>query len=264
MKGFSLMFTRLVIPAALAALALPGVGTLAAQTTGSSSGQAPAPTTGSLFRAQTPGGPRDNAPTGPAPKNADGKPDISGAWAPNAIRENVDLENTGVHPPLKPEFEKLYIERKTDISKDDPEARCLPPGVPRMSTTPYPFRIVQVPGLTIIAYEGGAHIWRQIFTDGRKHEADPNPSWLGDSIGKWDGDTFVIDTIGFNGKSWVDESGLPTTDKLHVIERIRRVDEGHLEIEHTVDDPGAYTAPWKFTTHPNKLRRADGVHLPGE
>jgi len=196
----------------------------------------------------------DGAPNGPAPKNAEGKPDISGAWEPNAIRQNVDMVATGVHPPFQPWAEKVYNERKSNISKDDPEARYLPPGVPRMSTTPYPFRIVQVPGLTLIVYEGGAHIWRQIFTDGRKHSEDPNPSWLGESIGRWDGDTFVIDTIGFNGKSWVDESGLPTTEKLHVIERIKRVDAGHLEIEHTVDDPGAYTAPWNFTTHPRTLR----------
>jgi hypothetical protein len=161
---------------------------------------------------------------------------------------------TGVEVPFQPWAEKLYKERKADISKDDPEARCLPPGVPRMSTTPYPFRIVQTPNLTVIVYEGGAHIWRQIFTDGRPHSEDPNPSWLGESIGKWDGDTFVIDTVGLNGKTWIDESGLPTTDKLHVIERIRRIDLGHLEIEHTVDDPGAYTKPWKFTTHPSMLK----------
>lgn len=199
-------------------------------------------------------GPRDTAPTGPAPKNAEGKPDIQGAWNPNAIQLNVDMVATGIHPPFQPWAEKLYQERKTNISKDDPEARCLPPGVPRMSTTPYPFRIVQVPGLTLIVYEGGAHIWRQIFTDGRKHSEDPNPTWLGESIGWWDGDTFVIDTVGFNGKSWIDESGLPTTEKLHVIERIKRVDAGHLQIDHTVDDPGAYTAPWNFTTHPTQLK----------
>jgi hypothetical protein len=196
----------------------------------------------------------DGAPTGPAPKNADGKPDISGAWAPNAIAANVDMVRTGVKVPFQPWAEKIYNERKDNASKDDPEGYCLPPGVPRMSTTPYPFRIMQTPGLTLIVYEGGAHVWRQIFTDGRPHDKDPNPSWLGDSIGHWDGDTFVIDTVGLNGKSWIDESGLPTTDKLHVIERIRRVDAGHLEIEHTVDDPGAYTEPWKFTTHPTLLK----------
>jgi hypothetical protein len=193
-------------------------------------------------------------PAGPAPKNAEGKPDISGAWEPNAIRLNVDLVGTGVEVPFQPWAEKAYKERKSAISKDDPEARCLPPGVPRMSTTPYPFRIMQTPGLTLIVYEGGAHVWRQIFTDGRPHEKDPNPSWLGDSIGHWDGDSFVVDTIGLNGKSWIDESGLPTTDKLHVIEKFHRIDLGHMDIEHTVDDPGAYTKPWTFTTHPQLLK----------
>ncbi len=193
-------------------------------------------------------------PEGPAPRTADGKPDLSGNWEPNAIRQNVDMVATGVEVPFQPWAEKLYKERKANISKDDPEARCLPPGVPRMSTTPYPFRIVQTPNLTVIVYEGGAHVWRQIFTDGRPHSADPNPSWLGESIGRWEDDTFVVDTVGLNGKTWIDESGLPTTDKLHVIERFRRIDLGHLEIEHTVDDPGAYTKPWKFTTHPSMLR----------
>jgi hypothetical protein len=113
---------------------------------------------------------------------------------------------------------------------------------------------MQTPGLTLIVYEGCAHVWRQIFTDGRQHSKGPNPSWLGESIGWRDGDTFVVDTIGLNGKTWIDQSGLPTTDALHVIERFRRVDLGHLEIEHTVDDPNAYTKPWKFTTHPVLLQ----------
>ena len=92
------------------------------------------------------------------------------------------------------------------------------------------------------------------FTDGRPHTEDPNPSWLGDSIGHWDGDTFVIDTVGLNGKAWLDESGLPTTEALHVIERISRPDYGHLVIENIIDDPKAYTKPWSFTTHPVMLK----------
>jgi hypothetical protein len=196
----------------------------------------------------------DWPPAGPAPRTAEGHPDLSGAWAPNAIRQNVDMIATGVQVPFQPWAEKLYKERKDSHAKDDPEARCLPPGVPRMTTTPYPFRIMQTPALTLIVYEGGAHIWRQIFTDGRAHSADPNPSWLGESIGHWDGDTFVIDTIGQNGETWLDESGLPTTDQLHVIEKIRRPDYGHLEIENIVDDPKAYTKPWSFTTHPVMLK----------
>jgi hypothetical protein len=193
-------------------------------------------------------------PAGPTPHTADGKPDLSGAWAPNAIRQNVDLVATGVQVPFQPWAEKVYEQHKATISRDDPEARCLPPGVPRMTTTPYPFRIMQTPGLTLIVYEGGAHIWRQIFTDGRPHSEDPNPSWLGESIGHWEGDTFVIDTIGLNGKTWLDEAGLPTTESLHVTERIRRPDFGHLEIENVVDDPKAYTKPWSFTTHPVMLK----------
>jgi hypothetical protein len=189
----------------------------------------------------------DGAPTGPAPKNAEGKPDISGAWAPNAIRQNVDLVATGVTPPFQPWAEKVYTEHKTNISKEDPEARCLPPGVPRMSTTPYPFRIMQTPGLTLIVYEGGAHIWRQIFTDGRPHDKDPNPSWLGDSIGKWDGDTLVVDTIGFNGKTWLDLAGHPTSDQLHIVERYSRPIYGQLKLDITIEDPPMYTKPWNVT-----------------
>jgi hypothetical protein len=216
-----------------------------------------------LVVAQTPAQPATPAagekkavwpPSGPVPKTADGKPDLSAAWAPNAIRQNVDLLGTGVEVPFQPWAEKLYKQHKDNISKDDPEARCLPPGVPRMSTTPYPFRIMQTPGLTLIVYEGGAHVWRQIFTDGRPHSADPNPSWLGESIGHWEGDTFVVDTIGLNGKTWIDEAGIPTTDALHVIERFHRTDLGHMDIEHTVEDPKVYTKPWKFTTHPILLQ----------
>jgi hypothetical protein len=193
-------------------------------------------------------------PSGPTPRTADGRPDLSGAWEPNAFRQNVDLVKTGVEVPFQPWAEKLYREHKDSLSKDDPEGYCLPPGVPRVSTTPYPFRIVQTPNLTIIVYEGGAHVWRQIFTDGRSHSADPDPTWLGESIGHWEGDTFVVDTTSFNGKTWIDESGLPTTESLHVIERFRRLDLGHLEIENTIDDPKAYTKPWKFTTHPVMLK----------
>ena len=89
--------------------------------------------------------------------------------------------------------------------------------------------------------------------DGRAHPKDPNPTWLGDSIGRWDGDTLVVDTVGFNGRSWIDAAGLPTTEALHVVERVRRVERGYLEIEHTIDDPKAYTKPWKFTIRPMLL-----------
>jgi hypothetical protein len=197
-------------------------------------------------------------PKGPTPMTPDGKPDLSGAWEPNAFADNVNLpkalQRTGEEIPFQPWAKDLYEKRRANQSADDPEGHCLPPGVPRMNTTPYPFRIMQTPKLTLIVYEGGAHIWRQIFTDGRSHPKDPNPSWLGDSIGHWEGDTLVVDTVGLNGRIWIDESGLPTTESLHVIERIRRPDLGHLEIVNIIDDPKAYTKTWSFTTHPVMLK----------
>ena len=193
-------------------------------------------------------------PTTPAPRTADGKVDLSGNWAPNAIRQNVDLSSVGGEPPMLPWAEKLYRERKGNISKDDPEARCLPPGVPRMSTTPYPWTFVQTDKLLVIVYEGGAHIWRKVFLDGRAHDPNVVDTWLGDSIGHWeDKDTLVIETVGQNDKTWLDEAGHPHTTQMVVTERIRRPDMGHLEIEHTVNDPGAYSMPWTFTTHPTLL-----------
>src|SRR5580698_5140674 len=112
-------------------------------------------------------------PPGPVPRLADGKPDLSGPWAPNALRINNNTDSV---------VKDIPMQRRAVIGKDDPEGFCLPPGVPRMNTTPFPFRILQTPGLIAIIYEGGAHIWRQIFTDGRPHPRDVNPSWLGDSI----------------------------------------------------------------------------------
>ena len=131
------------------------------------------------------------------------------------------------------------------MSKDDPEANCLPAGVPRMA--PYPWKIVQTPKLVVFLYEGNIHTYRQVFLDGRGHPADPNPSWYGDSTGKWEGDTLVVDSVGFNDKFWFDFAGHPHTEKLHVVERYRRPDSGHLDYDVTIEDPGAYTKP--FTMH---------------
>ena len=187
-------------------------------------------------------------PPGPTPRTADGKPDLSGAWAPNAIRQNVDMIATGVQVPFQPWAEKLYKERKESHAKDDPEARCLPPGVPRMTTTPYPFRIMQTPGLTLIVYEGGAHVWRLIWMDGRQHPKDPNPTFLGDAIGHWEGDTLVVDTVGFNERTWLDAAGHPHGEKLHVVERFTRTDSNTLQVAATIEDPDYYTKPWTVVT----------------
>jgi len=198
--------------------------------------------------------PSDWPPAGPTPRTPDGKPDLSGNWQPNAIRQNVDLIASGVEVPLLPAAEAVYKRHKENLSREDPEARCLPPGVPRMSTTPYPWTIVQTPKLIVIVYEGGAHIWRKIFLDGRGHDPKVEDTWLGDSIGHWEDDTLVVETVGQNDVTWLDESGIPHSRDMKVVERFRRSDFGHLEIEHTIDDPKTFSKPWSFTTHPTLLK----------
>jgi hypothetical protein len=135
----------------------------------------------------------------------------------------------------------------TRQSKDDPEANCLPTGVPRIA--PYPWRIVQDPTHIYFLFEGNIHSYRQIFMDGKPHPKDPDPSWYGDSRGHWDGDTLVVDSIGFNDKFWFDFRGHPHTEQLHTIERYTRTDLGTLVNEVTIDDPGDYSKPFtlKFT-----------------
>ena len=178
---------------------------------------------------------------GPTPRTADGKVDFSGIWTPdrNFIYDIGDALAKGEELPLQPWALKMAKER---LSKDDPEALCLPTGVPRQA--PYPWRIVQAPTHMFFLFEGNIHSYRQIYMDGRKHPEDPNPNWYGDSIARWEGDTLVIDSIGFNDKFWFDFAGHPHTEKLHVIERFRRPDSEHIEYDVTVDDPGAYTKPF--------------------
>jgi hypothetical protein len=183
----------------------------------------------------------------PAPKTADGKPDLSGLWQPAAILVGdiaANLKPGSV--PFQPWAEELYKKRRATDSKDDPTAACIVGGVPRSDLVPYPFKILQVPGMLVILYEA-VHSYRQIFLDGRDFPTDMNPSWFGYSIGKWEGDTFVVHTKGFNDKGWLDNFGKPATDALHVTERFRRKDFGHMDIEITIDDPKAYTRPWDVT-----------------
>ena len=115
--------------------------------------------------------------------------------------------------------------------------------MPKIGALAYPWRLIQTPGSIVIIYEAFT-LWRQIFMDGRELVADPNPTWMGYSTAKWDSDTLVIDTRGFNGRHWLDQLGRPSTNKLHVIERFHRRDFGHMDIHATIDDPGAYTRPW--------------------
>jgi len=192
----------------------------------------------------------------PTPRLTDGHPDLGndkGAWNPRIIANIAGLGPGGparspvekiVEVPFQPWAKTLYEQRLANLAKDDPEGQCLPPGIPRMMATPFPFQIYQFPGRVIFVYEGGAHVWRVVYTDGRKHPADPNPSYLGDSVGHWDGDTLVVDAIGFNDRTWLDQDGHPHTESLHVIERYTRTDEDTLHYEATIDDPKAYTKEW--------------------
>jgi hypothetical protein len=145
--------------------------------------------------------------------------------------------------PYQPWAEALFKHRYETDGRDDPVAGCIHGGVPRVNLIPYPFRIVSVPGRTVILYEI-FYTWREIFTDGRPLPVDPNPTWMGYSIGRWEDDVFLVESAGFNGKAWLDTDGRPTTDALRVTERFRRTDFGHMDLAITIDDPKAYTRPW--------------------
>ena len=205
----------------------------------------------------TPGIPRtsDGKPnlSAPAPRTADGKPDLSGLWQADDLargdgRHFFDIAQdlkAGELSPL-PWADALQREREDNNHKDDPYAHCVPPGVPRINNTLHPFKIIQIPQLTVMLHElATGSTFRQVFTDGRPLPKDPQPTWLGYSVGRWDGDTLVVDTTGFNDGGWLDtRKGRPHSDLLHVTERFRRRDFGHMNIDVTIDDAKAYTKPW--------------------
>ena len=132
----------------------------------------------------------------------------------------------------------------TALTSNDPNFRCLPPGVPNVYTHAYPVEFLQVPGRTIMFFEYG-HFVRQIFTDGRAHPQDANPTWMGDSTGKWEGKTLVVDSTGFNDKTWLDVTGHPHSEAMHITERMSRPDHDTLLIDITIDDPQTYTTQLK-------------------
>jgi hypothetical protein len=197
----------------------------------------------------TPGIPRtpDGRPnlSAPLPRAPDGKPDLSGVWrgpGPGSYDRNVtrDLKLSDIQPWA----EALYQQRVRDMGKDAPRASCLPDPWVYYEIVDYA-RIVQSPGLIVILYQGTTNsVHRTIFTDGRKHPADPNPSWFGYSVGRWDGDTLVVETTGFNDRRWLDIEGHPQTEALRITERYRRRDFGHMDLEITIDDPMAFTKPF--------------------
>jgi hypothetical protein len=184
--------------------------------------------------------------------------DLSGVWMMRTAPETRYLLGTFMAqpPPMtawaeermklnKPSFGPEGVAESNDpvnptTGKD---VGCFPPGVPRIYLHPFPMEIIQTPGRVLLIYEFN-HFVRQIFTDGRKHFTDLGPTWMGDSIGKWEGDTLVADTINFNDKTWLDRLGHPHSEDLHVVERFRRVDSNTLKITLTLEDPKAYTKPW--------------------
>ena len=176
-------------------------------------------------------------------------PDFSGVWFIDEYRRTI-LPNED--PPFQP-WAKALLEKRSydnlhhdsDVSVD-PTERCIPPGIPRTMFQPFPWEIVQARDRIVIIYEYQSLV-RQIFMDGRGHPSDLEPTYMGHAIGKFESDTLVIDTVGFNDKTWLDPAGLPHSDALHVIERMRRVDHDTLEDQITIDDPKAYTKLWTAT-----------------
>ncbi len=241
----------------------------------------------------TPGTPRtaDGRPklTAPAPRARNGKPDLSGIWDPDYSIPRVpagvvvagSLDPTfslqfwrpnAAPLPMTPWAEAIFRQRDRNFGAGRPAARCLPHGIPDGMLAAN-FKIVQNPGVTFILYEEFAR-FRQIFTDGRAHPKNPNPAWLGYSIGKWERDSFVVDTVGFNDQSWLDDAGHPHSEALRTIERFRRRDFGHMDVEVTIEDPKAYTEPWSANLHFRLLpdtelienvcdNERDGAHLVG-
>jgi hypothetical protein len=206
----------------------------------------------------TPGVPRlpDGKPdlSAPVPRAPDGKPDLSGIWsgAGPSYRFNIaqDLDTKDIHPWA----EALFIQRVRDARMDSPLSKCLPVSVPYHNFFNLT-RIVQTPALIVMLYESANVPPRTIFTDGRDLPKDPNPTWFGYSIGRWEGDTLIVTTAGFNDQGWLDSSGHPQTESLRLTERLRRRDFGHLDYEITVDDPKVFTKP--FTIKRERLLSPD-------
>ena len=193
----------------------------------------------------------------PAPTR-DGHPDLTGLWQPVTTSRARARNEAGPNlqdfmvppdqiPPMLPGAEKIFQERVARNQGGRPSESCLPHSIPDMMLVGRPFQISQTSGRTFILYEFATR-FRQVFTDGRPHPKEIEfPAWFGYSIGKWEGDTFAVDTIGFNDKSWLDDWGHPHTDTLHTIERFRRADFGHMTADITIDDPKAYTKPFTIT-----------------
>jgi len=156
---------------------------------------------------------------------------------------NIFSDFTAEATPLRPDAAAQFLQRSKAFSNESPLSHCLPEGMPLLEMGPAPYKIIQTPGLTVMLYERDT-TYRQVYTDGRKLPDDPQPSWLGYSVGKWDGDSLVVDTIGFNDRGWLDARGHTHSEALHLTERFHRLDVGHMEVQMTIDDPKTYTRPF--------------------
>jgi hypothetical protein len=175
-------------------------------------------------------------PSGPTPRTLDGKPDFSGVWIGNPA--------DGEAAVLLPWAEAIVKERRARDGAGNPGEACLPGDI--LLVNPFLYKVIQTPSVMAILWEGNVPGVTQVFLDGRRHPEDPFPSWMGHSVGSWDGDVLVVDTVGFNDRSWI--RIYPHTEKLHVVQRYRRPDLGHIEKEVTIEDPGAFAKPWKMRT----------------
>jgi hypothetical protein len=226
--------------------------------------------------------------SGPAPRTADGKPDLSGVWQytrppgspppvkpappkPGAPQELIPASvrtsqfwNLGASfkdgLPFQPWAAELHRKRKADNSKDNPDAHCLPLGVMQLHTHGQPRKMIQTPEVIVILYEANGGL-RQIFTDGRPLPKDPLPWWFGYSTGKWEADTLAVESAHFRDLGWLDVEGSPLTESGRILERFRRPDFGHLEIEVTIDDAKAYTRPWTVRVHQRIMLDTDLIEM---
>src|SRR5215831_11256554 len=171
----------------------------------------------------------------PAPKTPDGHPDLSGVWQPGGNVGNIARDLKEDEIPFTPWGAKLYKERMDTQGKYDPQAYCVLSGVPREDYVPYPFKILYTTnGMVTILYEA-LHSYRQIFMDGRALPQNPQPTWMGYSVGRWEGDTLVVESSGFVNDSWLDNGGHPGTESMKVTERFLRRDFGHMTITITIE-----------------------------
>lgn len=180
----------------------------------------------------------------PAPRTVDGRTDLSGLWRLNGLGYVFNIFGDQAVDML-PWAREVYAKRSIGFAKDSPDSNCLPPGPNAGLFGMDPVKFIQTKNVLVILYEGAPT--RQVFLDGRPLPKDPNPTWMGYSVGRWDGETLVVETAGYNDRTWLDLTGHPHTEALRVTERFRRLNTGQMKLEMTFDDPKTYTRPWTIS-----------------